>query len=367
MLASLAALMAAGAASQAQHTFTTWDCPPAQGIGTCVQGIEGTNVVGYLWDTNLAVHGFLYNGSTWTRLDDPLAGPGNTQGTWAHGISGGNIVGEYVDTNGGNYGFLYNGSTWTRLNDPLADPSAAAGGFQGTAALAVDGTNIVGTYVDSTGKVHAFLYNGTAYTTLDPPWAGSGAGFGWSGAFGISGTNIVGGAASAGGSDIGFLYNGSTYTKYSDPLGVRGTDLHAISGAAMAGTYVDASGNDHGFVCVIGAPPPYPILDDPLAGAAGTYPDGISGNTISGSYYDRSGHIHGFLATPTKLPLTVTRSGTSLTVSWPYPSMGWSLQQSPDLSTTNWTSIGGVSTDGTNNFITPILTPGNAFFRLNHQ
>ena len=80
----------------------------------------------------------------------------------AIGISGNNIVGTYVDSSGNNNGFLYNGSTYTTLNDPL--------GVYGTFVDGIDGNNIVGSYTDSTGNNNGFLYNGSTYTTLnDPP------------------------------------------------------------------------------------------------------------------------------------------------------------------------------------------------------
>ncbi len=65
-------------------------------------------------------------------------------------------------------------------------------------------------------------------------------------------------------------------------------------------------------------------------------------------------------------PLTITHSGSSATVSWPYPSTGWTLQQTPELTTANWTASGGISNDGTNNFIIRTSSPGNLFFRLQH-
>ena len=64
--------------------------------------------------------------------------------------------------------------------------------------------------------------------------------------------------------------------------------------------------------------------------------------------------------------LTITHSGNSVKVLWPYPSTGWTLQQNPDLTTANWSTSGGVSNDGTNNFITIPLPAGNLFFRLSH-
>jgi hypothetical protein len=40
------------------------------------------------------------------------------------------------------------------------------------------------------------------------------------------------------------------------------------------------------------------------------------------------------------------------------------LQQNPVLTTASWSSSGGISNDGTNNFITITSPTGNLFFRL---
>jgi hypothetical protein len=46
------------------------------------------------------------------------------------------------------HGFLYNGSTYTTVDDPL--------GVKGTEVLGVDGNNVVGTYFDSSDVPHGF-------------------------------------------------------------------------------------------------------------------------------------------------------------------------------------------------------------------
>jgi hypothetical protein len=70
--------------------------------------------------------------------------------------------------------------------------------------------------------------------------------------------------------------------------------------------------------------------------------------------------------TPTMPLLAMTRSGNGLNISWPYPSTGWTLQQNPDLSATNWVAGSGISNDGTNYLMTVASPSGNLFFRLSH-
>src|SRR5947208_3663024 len=57
-------------------------------------------------------------------------------------------------------------------------------------------------------------------------------------------------------------------------------------------------------------------------------------------------------------PLSISHSGNNVKVSWPYPSTGWTLEQTPDLKSITWTPSGGISNDGTNNSIT-LTSPAN--------
>jgi probable HAF family extracellular repeat protein len=80
-------------------------------------------IVGYYFDASDHPHGFLYdpNGGMFPpyfTLDDPSA----TEGTFALGINdAGQIVGFYKNASG-YHGFLLSGSTYTTLDDPLAGP-----------------------------------------------------------------------------------------------------------------------------------------------------------------------------------------------------------------------------------------------------
>jgi len=61
--------------------------------------------------------------------------------------------------------------------------------------------------------------------------------------------------------------------------------------------------------------------------------------------------------------LILTPFAGGLKISWPTRLVGLTLQQSLDL--TSWTSTRGVSSDGTNNFVTSAVAPsGHLFFRL---
>jgi len=111
-------------------TYTTLNGPLGAPHSAQAFGISGNNIVGYYTGSIGSNHGFLYNEltSTYTTLDDPLAShsppqPGYAFGTSAYGISGNNIVGsyiDYIDSSFNSHGFLYNGSNYQTLDDPLA-------------------------------------------------------------------------------------------------------------------------------------------------------------------------------------------------------------------------------------------------------
>ena len=70
--------------------------------GTFPQGIYGSTVVGYYRDVNGNSHGFMYDGSSFSPLDDPLG----TRGTQPTGIFGSTIVGNYRDSSNVRHGFI---------------------------------------------------------------------------------------------------------------------------------------------------------------------------------------------------------------------------------------------------------------------
>jgi hypothetical protein len=58
--------------------------------------------------------------------------------------------------------------------------------------------------------------------------------------------------------------------------------------------------------------------------------------------------------------ITVTRSGTSLTLSWPASDTGYTLESKDSLSSPTWTAVPGV----VNNSVTVQIGPGSKFYRL---
>ncbi len=266
------------------QVFTTLDDPLATG-SSGIYGIDGNNIVGAYTDAT-GGHGFLYNGSTFTTLNDPLAGPRATSAT---GISGGNIVGGYRDANNIEHGYVYNNGTYTTLDDPL--------GTGGTYVTGVSANNVVGYYLDANG-LHGFLDQNGIFTNPSVPSALTTI------VSGISGNNLVGTAVFQGylngqpyQYNEGYLYNGSTYQFFSFPL--SNTDAFGVSGNQVVGDFSSISGsNESGFFSNGSTLTP---LSDPL-GVNGTQAYGISGNTIVGTYNDSNNVLHGFVLTESSVP-----------------------------------------------------------------
>ncbi len=357
----LAAMLTIGSgrvwiAAQTPYAFTTIDVPsaaPGSGQGTSAYHMCGTNIVGSYRDTNLVYHGFLYSPGTWTTLSHPSAGAADGQGTWAFRIAGTNIVGGFVDAAWNARGFLYDGNSWTTLDHPQ---SVGVSVFTG-----IDGANIVGHFGDANGVVHGYVLSllTTNWRTLDHPLARHGPGAGtvvWD----ISGTNIVGWYADGNNVTHGFLYNGITWQTLDAP-GATLTASYGISGLNIVGEYSDSSGITHAYLYNL-LPREWITIDEPLGTSTVAY--GVYGNNVLGGYLDLGGHGHGFLVTPIPA-LTIEQSSNGPKISWPYcPLVSWTLEQTADLTTANWTPLGGISNDGTNNFISVTPSGGNAWFRL---
>jgi probable HAF family extracellular repeat protein len=100
--------------------------------------------------------GFKVVGGTTTYLDIP-----GGKATWASGINSlGQITGTYQDSNGNKHGFLLNGSTYYRIDDP----STVVGGGTSVGGINEKG-DIVGFY-DSKDGGRGFLLGGGTFTTL---------------------------------------------------------------------------------------------------------------------------------------------------------------------------------------------------------
>ncbi len=217
-------------------TYTTLNDP--LGVNsTQVWGISGSNIVGYYFSTSDHFESFVYSRSTFSPL-----GPPGALDTQARGISGNEIVGNFDTSPTSNtHGFLYNGSTFIQLDDPLS--------AKNTNAFAVSGNLVVGLYQDSLSHNEGFVYNisTSAYTTLNDPAAGVVTAI----PYGVDGNDIVGEYADASGNSYSFFYDGSTWTTINVPGSVQ-TSVSGITDGKIVGFYESqASPFYHGFEATI--------------------------------------------------------------------------------------------------------------------
>jgi probable HAF family extracellular repeat protein len=260
------------------YSYTNIDDPLGPG-STVAQGINNQGqIVGHYLDSTNRVHGFLYNGSQYTTVDDPSAF--NTDPFSIN--DAGQIVGDHV---GGN-SFLYSGGTYVTIADPA--------GFS-TQALEINNAGqIVGSYMTGDGTRHGFLYSGGSYTTIDEPLATKGPLAGtylWS----INNTGqIVGQYGDASGTH-GFLLNLNTgsFTTLDDPFATQGTQATSINdNGDIVGVYFDPSGF-HGFLYSGGT---YTTLNGPSASYTVAYGINNAGQIVGA--YASGGTGHGFVASP---------------------------------------------------------------------
>ncbi len=230
------------------RTGDTWEALNYPGSAwTLPLDVSGNTVVGTYRDAADNMHGFLYDG-TWQTIDYPGAIT-----TTPRGISGDRIVGSYQTGPVTGDGFILDGEDWTTLRyTSSVRPSG------------IDGSTIVGED-NQTG----FIYDGTTWQYLTCPLGVSGLMF--STAFeDVSGGNIIGNATWSyypyfDMIDFSFLYDGTDWTVLSHPLAgssgtYGGTSAYGISGNTIVGSYRDASDTLHGFVLTIPEPASLTLL-----------------------------------------------------------------------------------------------------------
>jgi probable HAF family extracellular repeat protein len=144
-------------------SLTTLDDPDAgSGLyqGTTAYGISSSgSIVGYFTDSSSVSHGFIYSGGAFTTtLNDPNAGTAAGEGTYVFGISGSDIYGGYIGTNGFEHGYIFDGTTYETVDNPL--------GTNGSVTLGISGDNILEGYTDSSGVYHSSI--GSLEPTPEP-------------------------------------------------------------------------------------------------------------------------------------------------------------------------------------------------------
>ena len=230
-------------------------------VSTVIYGINGRGqAVGTYVDGSGRTHGVLVTGSTGGvgGVFTPIDVLGATQVT-AYSINeGGQIVGTYVDGGGLSHGFVLSLITFDAVTGTpnlatavLTQIDASSLGATQTAVYGInDNGQVVGAYVDSSGKKHGFSVTfasadvsnlaGAAFTTIDVPGAAATRAYGLDDA-----GRIVGSYDDSEGVPDGFVFNGGTF----NTLDAGGTEAHGINNAGqIVGSYVSSAGVPCGWV-----------------------------------------------------------------------------------------------------------------------
>jgi probable HAF family extracellular repeat protein len=184
--------------SGAIFTFKTISVSGA--LYTTARGINNSGeIVGYYVDSGGVTHGFSLLGKTLTTIDDP-----NGTATFCEGVnSNGEIVGEYTQSDGNNHGFLYQNGTFTDIG---------IGAISGAFGINDQGIIVGGFLNGAFSKQLGFIFDGTSYTTVNPP----GTSF-----VSVSGINNLGIMtvieADARAIYHAFLFDGTTFTNIDAP------------------------------------------------------------------------------------------------------------------------------------------------------
>jgi probable HAF family extracellular repeat protein len=263
---------ATGLATQKVYQFRTVDYPAATSsqIFDFADGMAGGF---YAFGTSESA--FYFKGV----VNHKVTIPGATAST-VYGINAtGRMVGGFNDANG-IHGFFYDGTKFTTLDDPAASS-------YGTSAMGInDAGAIVGTYYDRDDVPHGFLYVNGSYNNFDcPNSAGTNAS-------GINASGQIVGFCWYNSAYHGFLLSNNAYTPVDFPQAAL-TYLYGINDAgAMAGTFQDSSGKYHGFTDSAGSMNPV----DVLGGTTNTFLIRIKNNgAVVGFAYDSLNESHGII------------------------------------------------------------------------
>lgn len=168
LLALAAGILFAGSSASAATIYATElfgiSDPNAIGPSTVAMSVNNSNqVVGYYvgpGDGDTAKVGFLYSDGTYTNISFP----GAPYTTWVTGINDqGQIIGTYL-LNGQTNAFLYSGGDYTTLSLPFPiNTPVGYGGLPNGDDVPDFGINdsdeIVGSYADSNGVSHGYVYS----------------------------------------------------------------------------------------------------------------------------------------------------------------------------------------------------------------
>lgn len=209
------------------------------------------------------------------------------RGTYVTDLDGSSLVGYYLDDEFAEHGFLRVGDTWQTLDFPMGFNAQAWG---------IDGGRVVGSYIDpEDGQTHAFVYEAGTWTRLDfpSPTASNTV------ARGVSGAKVVGSfiAPSTADPEVfvirGFVLDGDRWSEFDYPGSLAtlptGIDGDRVVGSWLASFLSEPSGFYFDGASHQPLTPPSPFRS--------AFPNGIDGDRIVGAWDNplQANSPHGFL------------------------------------------------------------------------
>ena len=220
----------------------------------------------------------------------------------------GDTTGFWVDANGTNHGFV----EWNGVFESFNNPKTPAMKGSVNQLLGINNNGVaVGFYNDAKGNAHAYEVNQatSVYTAITIPGAVSAT------ATGINNNgDIAGFATDASKVTSSWLLHAGHLTTYQFPGGNTTEAFGVNDKDQIVGSYLDGSGNMHGFVLSspLGPKSHWQTIDDPH-GVGTTTVNGINdAGDLVGFYTDSAGNTDGMLAMPNTayLQLQAMPSGT---------------------------------------------------------
>jgi len=268
---------------------------------TSIHGISGSTVIGNYYDSNWDSKAFIFDGVNYTEFTLPIT---NTKFS-VTGIQGNTVVGNYSDyptppyTNY-SHGFSYNGVQGASYDHPLSGYNQDGYNYPSdTVVLGISGSKIFGFYrltvdpgVAISDKFIGFVYDGTNYTSLEYPNQKH------TQIRAISGNLIYGTYTDEQYVSRGFVYDGTTFSDFNFPDSIGGTPT-AVDGSTVVGYYYGEDYINHGYIFKDST---FSTFDYTGPNAVRTELRGISGDTLWGISYDTNWTGTAFIATPGAIP-----------------------------------------------------------------
>ena len=327
-----------------------------EGWSSVASSADGTKLVAasVKWDGtvyNNTIYASTDSGNTWMPTIAPNP-PVSIQFSVASPTDGTKLVAvEYSDS------WIYTstnaGATWQSNALP-------ANGWTSLASSA-DGTKLVTAGGGSPGPIYASTNSGATWTQTSAPserWSCVTSS--------ANGSKLAAGYVgfkSQGGAIYVSMDSGTTWTQTSAPILRWGSIASSADGTSLVAA-TDVSiyvSQDSGMTWMVTSPS---NIGGPVASSA----DGSRLVAVGGFIALNQDAIYASQTTPMPF-LNIVFSGNNTRLSWTIPSLGYTLQQNADLTTTNWTDVPAPPVLNLTNLQSEVMvspTNGKTFYRLRH-